>query len=733
VRRYDVRCLALGLVLAVAELVGGCGRLSFDATLDGGDGDSGDAAEPTTGPWAQVFANAFYSCAVKDTGETWCWGQNGDQELGLGVVASFSSVGQLPGAWKSISLGRFSACGIQLDGSLWCWGQDSYGQIPDGMLGANRSAPVKIGGDTDWTHVEVAFFHGCARKQDSTLWCWGDNGVRQYDPSVPSSGIPRLARTNVRSFDADYQHTHAIDNDGSMWFSGEAGDGAGGIGVSYAVSAGFGRIGTQSDWAEVGTQLRRTCATKIDGSMYCFGDGRFGAIGNGAEGAQLSPALVVATGSWMGTPKIGFEHNCAQKSDGVLWCWGAVHRGQLGMQTSSATIPIDMGLVRSFAVGDHHTCIVSSTGVLRCSGSNHAGQIRQPPATALVPLSKTGVWAAIDSNDQSTCAIDAGGLLSCWGANTYGNLGVGDTEWRQIPTVLAGGAWSEIAVGPTMSLGIANGGELYWWGQNPAGGPMATQPTRVGAFTDFKRIAAGREHVCALRNAGDLYCWGINSRGQVGIGNATDQVTPQLVGSNFSDIAAGQQHTCAVQAGALRCWGFNMYGQIGDNSLLERQSPTPVSCAGCVGNVAQLALGNEYSLARMTDGTVFGWGFNGYGQLGNGTLTSSQVGVPVAGAALFEMISAGDSHACGVTVAGGVQCWGHGDEGQLGDGTTVSQAAVPVNVGSALDWISVDAGNHHACALKITGERYCWGANDAGQYGDDKSWVGQTVALTPDQ
>jgi alpha-tubulin suppressor-like RCC1 family protein len=224
-------------------------------------------------------------------------------------------------------------------------------------------------------------------------------------------------------------------------------------------------------------------------------------------------------------------------------------------------------------------------------------------------------------------------------------------------------------------------GGVKSWGANINGqlgdGTTASSGVPVdvtGLPSAVSAIAVGGEHTCALTSGGSLKCWGWNATGQLGIGTTTDSNTPvDVVGlaSGVRAIAAGGRHTCALMtAGGVSCWGYNEFGQLGDGTTTD--SPMPVAVAGLPRSVRAITTGGNFSCALKTDGGVMCWGLNAAGQLGDGTYTDSPAPVDATGLASgVSAIAAGYYHICGITKNGGVTCWGGNESGQLGIGTTV--------------------------------------------------------------
>jgi alpha-tubulin suppressor-like RCC1 family protein len=263
-----------------------------------------------------------------------------------------------------------------------------------------------------------------------------------------------------------------------------------------------------------------------------------------------------------------------------------------------------------------------------------------------------------------------------------------------------------------------------------ASGKVASANINV-AVTCGTTITAGVAHTCALTGTGTVLCWGSNEFGQLGNGSTTSFTSPvQVVGltSSAISIAAGSDSTCALTAtGTVWCWGDNSNGQLGNGTFT--QSTVPVQVMDPVGNaplggVARIAAGQTHTCAVTSAGEALCWGDNSKGQLGNGTQIISSLPMPVSGLAMgVATITAGSDFTCAVTADGGAKCWGDGASGQLGNGTSANSAlpsAVLDRTGSSAlgGVVTISAGFENACALTTEGNVLCWGANGAGQLGN---------------
>ena len=285
-----------------------------------------------------------------------------------------------------------------------------------------------------------------------------------------------------------------------------------------------------------------------------------------------------------------------------------------------------------------------------------------------------------------------------------------------------------ISTGQNHACALTDLGAVKCWGYNQDGevGDGTVQndkpaPVNVtGLGSGVTAISAGYKHTCALTSLGGVKCWGYNSDGQLGDGTTASSSTPVNV-SGLSGVVtairAGGFHTCALmQTGGVKCWGFNGFGQLGNATTSS--SSTPVNVSGLSSGVSDIRLGANHTCALQSGG-VKCWGDNGFGQLGNGTTTQSNIPVTVAGPLpVISAISAGGSHTCALTAGNGLLCWGRNDTGQLGDGTTIMRRS-PVNVSGLSSGVSaLSAGSWHTCARMQAGGAMCWGLNFYGQVGD---------------
>jgi hypothetical protein len=268
-----------------------------------------------------------------------------------------------------------------------------------------------------------------------------------------------------------------------------------------------------------------------------------------------------------------------------------------------------------------------------------------------------------------SCALHANGTVWCWGSNRYGQLGNGTT--------------TQIA-----------------------------RPVQVLKLDDVASIDAGDDHTCAMRFDGTVWCWGYNGYGEVSIQPALERLVPSPVAvtnlSNVRAISVGDYATCALRSDTtVWCWGSNHDGELGDAFASEERS-TPGQVPGLIG-IEALSMGSGSVCAVGSKHTAWCWGWNAYGQLGDGTTQAQLTPVAVSNLTDIRVISQGSGqHTCAVRSDGTVWCWGSNYEGQLGDGTKTDRST-PQQVPDLNNVTDISVGWGRACIIRSDSTVWCWG------------------------
>jgi len=312
-------------------------------------------------------------------------------------------------------------------------------------------------------------------------------------------------------------------------------------------------------------------------------------------------------------------------------------------------------------------------------------------------FSFSGFGSGVVSTTMHTVYLRSDGTVWAWGSNSNGQLGNGTTTDSHIPLQVNGlSGMTAISAGNNFTVAVKNDGTVWAWGSNSNGqlGNATTidsnTPVPVSGTSGLSNVigvAAGYNHTVALTNSsgGTVWAWGGNSNGQLGNGNygpGTDSNIPVQVGglANIMAIAAGNAFTVALRndppSSSVWAWGSNNIGQLGNGALADVYTPGQVSGMYGTGAIG-IAAGDYHTVAMMIDGTVWAWGSNSNGQLGNGTTTGSVTPVQVSGMSGVEAVAAGYSDAVALKIDSTVWAWGSNSNGQLGNATTID-SDIPV-------------------------------------------------------
>jgi formylglycine-generating enzyme required for sulfatase activity/alpha-tubulin suppressor-like RCC1 family protein len=348
----------------------------------------------------------------------------------------------------------------------------------------------------------------------------------------------------------------------------------------------------------------------------------------------------------------------------------------------------------------------------------------------------------------SACAVTAGGGVECWGDNQAGELGNGSTTGSLVPVQVTGltSGVTAVSVGYDSVCALTTGGGVECWGTDSLGtlGNNSTTNSSVpvqvmGLTSGVSVVSTGLGSTCAVTAGGGVQCWGANNFGHLGNNSTTGSLVPVQVSgltSGASVVSMGWRSACALTAGgAVQCWGDNTYGELGNGSTTS--SLVPVQVTGLTSGVTVVSVGTgtfpangnagAFACALTAGGAVQCWGYNQSGELGNGSTTSSLVPVQVTGLTSgVTAISAGAVSTCAITAGGGVECWG-GNNGLLGNGTTMN-SLIPVQVTGLTSGVAaISVWNASACAVTAGGGVECWGANPSGELGNGST----TNSLVP--
>ena len=472
-----------------------------------------------------------------------------------------------------------------------------------------------------------------------------------------------------------------------------------------------------------------TCASRTDDSVYCWGDNTYEQIGTSTNAFTVSPVQVA---SFVGLNAVtaGDAHVCAALSNGTVECWGWNSSGQLGtpgnQNSGSPLLVTNLGPVSQVSAGAAHTCARTNQGLVYCWGANDRGQLgngantQNPQPTRVIGAVNI---AEVASGSNHNCARQSAGQVICWGDNREQQLGDGTTVTRYVRTLTnVVTEATALSMGQDHSCAISSNQEIVCWGNNSYG-QLGTSQTNARVHTlplPVADLSLGHNHTCMVDSSNNVKCWGANEDGQIGEGTNAFDVLPNQYRyvenlENVTQVAQGQNHVCALQSnGLVFCWGQNLYGELGRGNYLD--SLTPVQVVD-ITDAVEISAGLYHTCARRSSGDVMCWGWNFYGQVGDGTNFAKPRPTNVPGILDARELALGAEFSCARRSSGEVMCWGRNSDGQLGNGNNANQL-LPGSVTNLSTAASLSAGGYHACANLQNGTVQCWGRNDAGQLGD---------------
>ncbi|MBL0048900.1 MAG: T9SS type A sorting domain-containing protein [Bacteroidetes bacterium] len=658
-----------------------------------GDGTTDSTDSPkqigTDSSWVTIAAGDYHSLGIKADGSLWAWGLNSSGQLGDGSFLNKIVPQQIgsDNSWICVSAGGKHSLALKADGSLWAWGDNTSGQLGNGS-NVNENLPQRIGLDNNWILIEASTSSSFALKTNGRLWSWGlgVNGNLGYFSFGQNTPVEITSDSNWVSVSASYSHTLGLKSDGSLWAWGNNGDGQLGNGSSASPISPI-KIGNDNNWICIqanGDYSGHSIALKSNGTLWGWGDNGLGQLGLGNQISRNIPTQIGTDNKWVSINAGGY-HTLASKSDGTLWAWGYNFSGQIGNNTSFT--------------------------------------IEKTPLS----ITTQNKWLMTAAYGDQSFGLRTNGTLWSWGQNNYGQLGIGTTVNRISPLQIGiSNKWVSVASGGYHTLGIMSDGTLWAWGLNSNGqlgngtNTDTLSPKQVGIEHNWVSISAGENHSLALKSDGTLWAWGANNYGQLGDNSQTDRLIPVKIGtdSNWVSIKAGEFHSLGLKSnGTIWAWGSGGQGQLG-NGMTGVTSLYPIQI-GSANSWVNIAAGSGFTLALKSEGTIWACGSNNVGQLGDSTVPNLQANLVQIGTANNWLnISSGYLNVLASQANGTLWGWGFNPYGQLGTGTTVNVKNVK-RITSIQNCIASSPGYRHSLILKADRNLFCAsGLNVNGQLGN---------------
>jgi alpha-tubulin suppressor-like RCC1 family protein len=720
--------------LGLKEVTTGSGSLwSWGQNATGGLGlnDTNQRSVPTQigtdSDWKKVYAGLSFSVALKHDNTLWTWGVNNSGQLGDRTISSRSSPTQIGTAeWKDISVGQESTIAIKDDGTVWGWGLNSYGELGQGNT-TPRSSPIQIGTGllTAVDTIALGQYVGCAI-QGTDIFFWGFVGGYH----IPVNNIP------TGTYTQPYIWNTTISSP-----------------VISFVSASFGGVYSGN-------------ASFLDSDGYIYMPSSNPTV-NTIFGItdQSSPVQIGTDTDWDIVKVQGRGVAVGLKTNGTLWYWGTTGAEIFGSYGSNAS-PVQLGSStdwKDFSIGGNmsdtagtpgygnttHMVAVKNNGTIWAWGLNSNGQFgnnstiaNQTSSPVQIGSGTTWVSSSCAGINQSFF-IKSDGTLWGSGQNLIHRLGLGDTTARSSLTQIStqnswASSYKKVASnGLSAVLALTTDGKMLLTSGDSAsdqGNPQYPAiPTRqfksaLSGLRGVKSISAGTKNLMFVKSDSSLWGFGQNKTAtNLLLTGDTNKgyISPIQIGttSDWKSISLGSpvsstdfEFVLGVKDdGTLWAWGNNTYGQLGDSSSITKTSPVQIgSGTDWSSSMAHVYHGS----AIKNNGDVYIWGNNNFGQLGDSTAISKNSPIQLTN---FSKISI-ENHSLGIKSDGTLWSWGYNSNGQLGLGDTVSRSS-PIQIGSGTNWKDIRAGTLNSHAIKTDGTLWAWGNWDISQtpFGYDTS------------
>jgi len=625
---------------------------------------------------------------------------------------------------------------VKSDGTLWACGSNEYGVLGDNS-NSNQSKFVQVGNDTNWVKVSSHDNRVLGTKKDGTLWYWGYNNYTYQPKKVGADNdwIEAMISLNGDCF--------AIKKDGTLWAWGnnKYNDGSNTMGrlgdstlpeLTYSPT----KIGTDTNWSKIFSAPNAIFAIKKDGSLWGWGSNYANILLTGNKNVVKLPYKLTNTNDWVAISytNTGCNTVIALKKNGTVWGFGNNPDFINNNVTNFAfNEPIQIGSDSNWK-DIQETLLIKKDGTLWSINKIFCGSsIRSITFSNKI---KGSDWVFVSSSmgyySENFLGVKNNGLLYSFGWNKFGQLGIGISGDKYIPTRLGSGLWDFVSVGYGSSIAIKSDSTLWAWGSDFG----SKVPKLISSTKDWRILKCGEGFAFGIKYDSTLWAFGTNIYGNLGDSTKSDKSIPIKISklSKVIDISTSQfigevvqgkfiqrTHSIALTAdGKLWAWGNNKMGQLGIGDTTERLSPVQI---GSDNDWIKVSCNSDYSIAIKKDGTLWTWGRSLIIKD-----SFSKKPILLSSRKDWKNIYAGSVNALLISNGGALYTFGSNGSGNFGNGEHVWVEFNNITrIGTDSNWNNATAEWYTSVGLKNDGSIWSWGDNSYGALGLNNVTRNQTV------
>lgn len=636
-----------------------------------------------------IAAGYQHSMALRNDGTVWSWGENNAGQLGDGTTTNRAVPVQIKDLTNisNISCGVDHSLALKSDGSVFAWGDNTSGELGNGSQ-TQSLVPILVTGLSEVKQVNAGERSSFALKQDGTVWSWGDNSFLRLGIGIGSNqSVPVRNLADQSPFPPSVSNVYPNEN-----------------------------AQDYNNKDKITIKMSTTVdPSTVNSSNIVLVDG-----GGNTVTASLTmsdPDTIILT------PKIPLNFNMPYtvKVDQLKDLNGLLMSG--GTSSQFKILPYRGMFSAPLAAGGFHTLTLYQGSVLAW-GENTYGQLGNSTTIRhYTPMSVQNLNNVVNlaAGTFFSAALKYDGTVWTWGRNNFNQLGDGTAQNRTVPVQVQGlSNIMVISAGDSHMLALRDDGTVWAWGNNTKGqlgdGSKINQnkPVQVKGLTEIIAIAAGGNHSLALKADGTLWGWGDNAEGEIGDGTTDERDTPvQVKGiTGITEIAAGFSYSSALKSdGTVWVWGDNKYGEGGTASADSTYLTAPTRVVG-LNDIKEIRAGSTFGLALDFQNNLWSWGNNSFDELAANVNSNSSL-TPVQVKNLSEVSAFAGGFGHGVAMSSSkIMGWGYNQFGQVGNGLTEH---IPLPEESLINnepvFYRLSGADRYATAIQVSQEAWDYGSN----------------------